>query len=185
MRAIDVLNRDHDRIKTLLVRLETAWRHLEAGHAVDAAPLIDLVTLCEHWVDRAHVLKEEQALFPLLKQRGLGPEITVVSALMAQHQTGQAFLRELRAAVDRLVAGDPSARREVRLWLRDYVDLVREHMRIEDHYFYDLAGDQLTAEDDAVLLAQFERIDRAVGGASADRHRWNDIPAEPRHRASR
>jgi hemerythrin-like domain-containing protein len=152
---------------------------LHSGAPADVAAWRDLVGLCEQWVDRAHVLKEEQGLFPLLRARGLGPEITVVAALLAQHQTGQAFLRELRQAVERLAAGDASARRDVALWARDYIELVKEHMRIEDQYFYGLADDSLSSTDDAALLEKFEQIDRAVGGSDEERRRWSALFSSP------
>lgn len=179
MKAIDVLTRDHERIKVILGLLGNAMRQLNTGGPADEASWLDLVGLCEHWVERAHVLKEEQALFPLLRARGLGPEVTVVAALLAQHQTGRAFLRELRRAVERLAGGDASARRDVALWARDYIELVKEHMRIEDQYFYGLADDSLAAADDVALLEKFEQIDRAVGGSSEQRERWSALFSSP------
>jgi hemerythrin-like domain-containing protein len=172
MRAIDVLTRDHERIQTVLALVEQGMRELGTSGPVDTDAWFDLLQLCEAWVDRAHVLKEEEGLFPLLRSRGLGPEVTVVAALMSQHQTGQAFLRQWRKAVERLAAGDQSARQDVIVWARDYVELLREHMRIEDHYFYELADGTLTAGDDEALLEKFERIDRTIGATLEQQRRW-------------
>jgi hemerythrin-like domain-containing protein len=172
MKAIDVLARDHERIKAALDLVGDAMRQLETAPRPDVEQWNDLLALCEQWVDKAHVLKEEQGLFPILRSRGLGPEVTVVAALMSQHQTGQAFLRELRRAVARLAAGDPTARQDVLVWARDYIELLREHMRIEDHYFYELADGSLSERDDAALLEKFARIDRTTGGSDEDRRRW-------------
>lgn len=177
MRAIDVLTRDHERIHALLALVEQGMRELESPGPADTNAWFDLLQLCEAWVDRAHVLKEEEGLFPLLRSRGLGPEITVVAALMSQHQTGQAFLRQWRKAVERLAAGDASARQDVLVWARDYVELLREHMRIEDHYFYELADGSLTAGDDAMLLEKFERIDRTIGATMELQKRWTAMVA--------
>jgi hemerythrin-like domain-containing protein len=172
MKAIDALARDHERIQVVLGLVEEGMRELESPGPANTDTWFDLLHLCEAWVDRAHVLKEEEGLFPLLRSRGLGPEITVVAALMSQHQTGQAFLRQLRRAVERLASGDASARHDVIVWARDYVELLREHMRIEDHYFYELAEGTLTAGDDLMLLEKFERIDRTIGATLEQQQRW-------------
>ena len=172
MKAIDVLARDHERIQVILALVEQGMHDLESSRRANTEAWFDLLQLCEAWIDRAHVLKEEEGLFPLLRSRGLGPEITVVAALMSQHQTGQAFLRQLRRAVERLAAGDASARHDVIVWARDYVELLREHMRIEDHYFYELADGSLTAADEAALLEKFERIDRTIGATVDQQKRW-------------
>jgi hemerythrin-like domain-containing protein len=177
MKAIDVLARDHERIQVVLALVEQGMRELAASGPVNVDAWFDLLQLCEAWVDRAHVLKEEEGLFPLLRSRGLGPEITVVAALMSQHQTSQAFLRQWRRAVQRLAAGDASARQDVIVWARDYVELLREHMRIEDHYFYELADGTLTATDDAALLEKFERIDRTIGATPEQQQRWATMVA--------
>jgi len=180
MKAIDVLARDHERIKGLLDLIADAMRELETAPRPDVAKWEQLLEMCEQWVDKAHVLKEEQGLFPILRSRGLGPEITVVAALMSQHQTGQAFLRELRRAVQRLAAGDHAARQDVIVWARDYQELLREHMRIEDHYFYEMADGSLSDADDAALIEKFDRIDRTMGGSDEDRRRWAAILASAR-----
>lgn len=180
MKAIDVLARDHERIQVILALVEQGMHDLESSRRADTEAWFDLLQLCEAWIDRAHVLKEEEGLFPLLRSRGLGPEITVVAALMSQHQTGQAFLRQWRKAVERLAAGDASARRDVIVWARDYVDLLREHMRIEDHYFYEMADGSLSDADDAALIEKFDRIDRTMGGSDEDRRRWAAILASAR-----
>jgi hemerythrin-like domain-containing protein len=172
MKAIDVLARDHERIKGLLDLIAEAMRELETAPRPDVAQWEQLLEMCEQWVDKAHVLKEEQGLFPILRSRGLGPEITVVAALMSQHQTGQAFLRQWRKAVERLAGGDATARQDVIVWARDYVELLREHMRIEDQYFYELADGTLTPADDEALLEKFERIDRTIGATPEQQRRW-------------
>jgi hemerythrin-like domain-containing protein len=172
MKAIDVLTRDHERIQVVLALVEQGMRELAGSGYADTDAWFDLLRLCEAWVDRAHVLKEEEGLFPLLRSRGLGPEITVVAALMSQHQTGQAFLRQWRKAVERLAGGDATARQDVIVWARDYVELLREHMRIEDQYFYELADGTLTPADDEALLEKFERIDRTIGATPEQQRRW-------------
>ena len=50
--------------------------------------LVDVLSFFESFTDRHHD-KEEEALFPLLAKHGIGPDQTVVSALMSQHEAGR------------------------------------------------------------------------------------------------
>lgn len=165
MTAVESLAAEHQAILESVTWLERVAARLAAGAAVDGAILVDLVELCDLCVHRSHIIKEEQGLFPLLETHGLGPDITVVSALLAQHQTGSAFLREMRNACNRLASGDHHARHDFLVWARDYVGLVREHIRIEDQYFYSLAAETLQPADDTMLKARFERIERVSQGS--------------------
>ena len=162
MTAVEELAREHRTILDVVGLLEATATHIERGGHVEPAMLGNLLGLCEWCIHASHVVKEEQGLFPLLEARGLGPETTAVAAIHAQHQTAAVFLREMRAAANRLPSGDAQARREFQVWVRDYVGLVREHIRIEDEYFYSLAQGALEAADDATLRARFDRIDRAT-----------------------
>jgi hemerythrin-like domain-containing protein len=162
MTAVESLTEEHGTILEVIGHLEHAADSVERGDPVDLRSVSDLVELCDLCVHTVHVTKEEQALFPLLASRGLGPDVTVVAALLAQHQTGGAFLRELRAAVTRTLAGDADARRDVVIWARDYAGLVREHIRIEDEYFYSLASQALRPEDDEALRGRFARIESSI-----------------------
>jgi len=71
----------------------------------------------------------------------------------------------MQNAHGRLDSGDPLARHDFVVWARDYVGLVREHIRIEDQYFYSLAAETLQPADDATLKARFERIERVSQGS--------------------
>lgn len=165
MTAVESLAAEHRAILESVTWLERAAARLSEGASVDAATLGELVELCDLCVHRSHIIKEEQGLFPLLEAHGLGPDITVVSALLAQHQTGHVFLREMRNACGRLGSGEPSARYDFLMWARDYVGLVREHIRIEDQYFYSLAAETLHPDDDATLKERFARIERVSQGS--------------------
>lgn len=164
MTAVESLTEEHGTILEVIEYLEQAAIRVERGEPVDLGSVMEIVELCELCVHVVHVTKEEQALFPLLESRGLGRDVTVVAALLAQHQTGGAFLRELRAAVTRALGGEASAGRDVVTWARDYAGLVREHIRIEDQYFYSLASRALRPEDDEALRARFSRIESSMAG---------------------
>ena len=125
--------------------------------------LVDALTAC--LVD-LHIVKEERALFPLLQARGLPRDHAVVSALLHQHESARVYLRRLREACSLARSGGREAAASLAMLAREFGELIREHVRIEDGYFYDLARGQLQPGDVDALADAFTAIDRAIGGGA-------------------
>lgn len=159
-KALDLLREEHRAIKTMLAALEAAASRLEAGWSVQPALFARAIDFFKSFVDGCHRLKEESALFPLLATRGLGPEISVVAALLAQHEALWAYLRNIDTAVKRMAAGDDGGREPLIASVRAYASLLYEHIRIEDEYFYPLAERCFSAADDQALADEFERAEQ-------------------------
>jgi hemerythrin-like domain-containing protein len=164
MQSIDVLRREHRDLESMLDGLEAAASRLRAGESVPADWLLSAVALFEGFGNSCHHAKEEQALFPLLAQYGLGPEISFVRALRAQHETDRAYLLEIKEEAERLAANDRTAGPRLAVVLREYVQLLKEHIRIEESYFDGLIGNTMSLADDVQLVEQFDALDRT----------WND-----------
>ncbi|MGZ8868001.1 MAG: hemerythrin domain-containing protein, partial [Thermoanaerobaculia bacterium] len=86
-----------------------------------------------------------------------------VNALRAQHEGGRGLIRELRDTLPGVDRGDAGSRRAFAATAMDYIGLLREHIRIEDHYFPDYANACFTPADDETLFTRMEAEDRARG----------------------
>jgi hemerythrin-like domain-containing protein len=170
MRFLDILMDEHRGFSQMLDVLDAIAGRLSRGAAVPLPMLIDVLDFFENFTDRHHD-KEEEMLFPLLAQHGIGPDQTVVSALMSQHEAGRMYGAKMRAELKRLQDGDPIAARALAEDARGYTELIREHIRIEDQYFYKLADEVLTYAEQAKIVVQFGG---GVGArpASPDRERY-------------
>lgn len=178
MKAIDLLMEEHHALEAVLNALEASTKRLRDGETVPPGMLEDIFLFCRGFTDGCHHVNEERILFPALAAHGLTSEMTPMSALAAQHESGRAFLSELQSAYDRFSAGDDSARKEVYSLAREYVGMLREHIWIENHYFRSPAAKALTPEEDAKLSTAI--LSCQPGGGSAERQRFLDL-AE-RHR---
>lgn len=154
-RSLEVLQAEHREIERVLVLFESAIERVRAGRPVSPVLLRDTVEFFQQYADVRHHAKEERRLFPLLADHGAGSEMTAVHALLAQHDTGRAYVREMRAAIARLADGDRLSAFSLVATAHAYIELLREHIRIEDVYVYPLASQYLTDEDDARLCRQF------------------------------
>ncbi|MCX6552423.1 MAG: hemerythrin domain-containing protein [Acidobacteria bacterium] len=166
MTFLQILMEEHRGFKAMLDVTDAACRRIDAGADVPLPMLRDVVDFFEHFTDRHHD-KEEEVLFPLLARHGIGLDQTVVRALLSQHDAGRMYCRKMEADLARLVAGDRSARADLTDHARGYVELIREHIRIEDEYFYRLADQLLTHAEQEKIIAEF-------GGAAGPRPQSSD-----------
>jgi len=176
MRFLDVLMEEHRGFKVMLDVLDAVADRLSRGAAVPTTMLGDVLDFFEIFTDRHHD-REEETLFPLLAQHGVGADQTVVRALTTQHEAGRMYGGKMRAAFVRIQAGDPGAAAELASHAKGYTELIREHIRIEDEYFYKLAGQLLTLAEQESVVARF------IGEAgarppSAERARYLRMLAE-------
>ena len=175
--GIDLLLEEHKALEAVMDALEGAARRLRDGETVPPGTLEDIFLFCRRFTDGCHHVHEEDILFPALAAHGLTPDMTPMSALAAQHESGRAFLSELQDAYGRFTEGDDCARQDVYVLAREYVGMLREHIWIENHYFRSPAAQALTAEEDARLATA---ILSCQNGGSSERQRFLDL-AE-RHR---
>jgi hemerythrin-like domain-containing protein len=154
MRFLNVLMDEHRGFSVMLDVLDAIAARLERGAGVPMPMLLDVLDFFENFTDRHHD-REEEMLFPLLAKHGIGPDQTVVSALMFQHEAGRMYGRKMRGELKRMKQRDPSAARALAADARGYTELIREHIRIEDEYFYKLADSVLTEAEHAAIVEQF------------------------------
>jgi hemerythrin-like domain-containing protein len=170
MGLLNALMDEHRGFMTMLSVLEASAARVSRGQALPDGMLPGLLDFFEYFTDGHHV-REEHWLFPLLADHGIGQEQSVVNALLAQHDAGRAYTRKMRADVERLVRGEASARESFAGHANGYVELIREHIRIEDSYFYAVAEGILSqAEKDSISEAFGRESSSRI--SDADRARY-------------
>jgi hemerythrin-like domain-containing protein len=176
MRAFfDVLMDDHRGFQVMLGVLEACARRLQDGGEVPTSMLADVVDFFELFADRHH-RTEETVLFPIVARHGLGTDKSVVNALLTQHDAGRAYTRKMRADIVSIEHGFKTGATEFAHHARAYAELIAEHIRIEDAYFYGLADQLLTSAERAAVPAAFAA---AHGSRSmTDRERYERMIRE-------
>ena len=168
MKSIDILESEHRDLESMLAVLEDAAARLQNQGRVHSDLLMEAVRFFERFGNDRHHEKEEALLFPLLAARGLGPEISVVRALQSQHDVDRAYLLEIKEGAEHLAEEDASVGLHLATVLREYVQLVKEHIRIEETLFGAITT-TLSPDDDARLVEQFDALDRCGSERNAGR----------------
>lgn len=161
MTPMDVLVAEHTLIERMLSCLQAMAEGCRVGKPLDAEAARQALDFFRGFADQVHHAKEEEHLFPLLERRGLVRERGPTGVMLAEHEVGRHFLREMAAAIE---ARDPARFAEKS---EGYIALLRAHIQKENHCLFAMADQVLSAEDRAALLDAFARQDAAASGSGA------------------
>jgi hemerythrin-like domain-containing protein len=143
MRTIDILVTEHELI---LEALDPPKEFLEK--AVDFA---------REFADRYHHFKEEYLLFGLLAQKKEGDFDAEIGALRYGHERGRRCIDAIAESIDGYADGDEIATTRLLENLAAYISILKRHIFTEDRVFFDLVEQELSDNDDEVLLVQFQK----------------------------
>ena len=169
MSCVDVLLDEHRTIEKMLGVLEAAVRRLERGDGLPPGTIDDLLEFFGVFADAVHHQKEEAFLFPALVDRDREAATPPVDAYLVQHEIGRGYMREMREATRVMAQGVAPATVAFTASARDYVRMLREHIRIEDHYFTELATTLLTPDEDARVTARMLGSDNGPSAVERER----------------
>ena len=176
--SIAALRRDHSDIDSMCSVLDALAVRLNQGRYVDPQMLAGVLGFFDRFFGESHQMKEEQGLFPLLSPTSRSAA-ALVSLLVVQHAAQRAMIRDLSDQLQQLSQDRPAVRESLALTARTYIASVREHLRIEDQWFPEVAAPLLSPQDDECLCRQFEHIERLGIGATG-REWYNQVIADYR-----
>jgi hemerythrin-like domain-containing protein len=164
MQATDILMEEHRVIERVLTSLERSAIRLDGGQNVRPGFFIDAADFVKGFADGCHHKKEEGVLFVAMVDAGLPKDVGPVAVMLSEHDQGRTYTRNMRAAAERLAAGDLTARAEVARNALGYVELLRQHIGKEDQILFPMAAEVIPVAQQAVLTDRFETIEHEETG---------------------
>lgn len=165
MRPTEQLSHEHRLIEKILGVLSSMADEADKGTGPDVARARDVLTFFKEFADRCHHGKEERHLFPRLAAHGFGPEMGPVAVMLQEHDEGRGFLRAVGEALSDW-DGTGSHGRFARA-ARGYIHLLTAHIEKEDMVLFRLADSVFTPEDQALVAAGFDRVEKDEMGEGA------------------
>jgi len=160
MEATRILMDEHRVIERVLGALEGAAARMSAGASVRAEFFLRAVDFIAAFADGCHHRKEEGVLFPALEAAGIPRAGGPIGVMLAEHEEGRAITRGLRAAAEKMAAGDASAAAEVRRKGLEYAALLRQHIMKEDNILFPMADGAIQGRELVAVTAEFARLQR-------------------------
>ena len=165
MSATAVLRKEHEAILRMLDATEQVARKLEDSAPVPPELLKGLLEFFQLFADRCHHGKEEDQLFPLLRQKGLPLEGGPIGVMLHEHTMGRSLIRLMAEATNAYAAGDKAAGP---LWAEaaaGYAGLLRSHIQKENNVLFVMAERLLSEEEQSQLAQAFDQIEIEKMGA--------------------
>lgn len=164
MEATEVLMEEHRVIERLLASLDLASHRLEAGESVRPGFFIDAADFIKGFADGCHHRKEEGVLLPAMEVAGVVNKGGPIGAILAEHEEGRRLTKAMRAAAEKLQAGETSAKASVVQSAHGYTALLRQHIREEDTVLFPLADRVIQGDSQGEVREAFERVEHEETG---------------------
>jgi hemerythrin-like domain-containing protein len=172
IRTLEIIRDEHQALAAMLRSLSMLLAHARRHGALpDFDVLRAMMFYIDEFPERLHHTKESELLFPRVRARvpALGP---VLDRLDADHERGEAAIRELEHALLAFEVMGPSRREAFESAVQRYIDFYLEHMALEESQVLPAARAALTADDWLVLDAAFDaNRDPLTGHEPVDEYR--------------
>ena len=164
MEATKILMDEHRVIERVLAGMDIASSRLASGESIRERFFLDAADFIKGFADGCHHKKEEGILFPAMAAAGVPKEGGPIGVMLAEHEEGRRLTRAMRAAAERLLAGETLAKEAIAANARSYVALLRQHIAKEDNVLFPMADRVIPSTDQAGLAEAFERVEHEETG---------------------
>lgn len=160
--TLNLWHAEHVNFARLLNLLDDQLAVFHGGSTPDYELMQNIMFYMTHYSDVLHHPKED-LVFALVREREHGVARTV-DDLAAQHTYLGKCGRELVRQLDDIVNGSVSSRASIESVAREYVETLRNHMRIEETEILPVAARLLTNRDWTAIHAAIGRVDDPLFG---------------------
>ena len=165
MTPTETLKHEHQIILMVLGAAEGEAQSIQDSGQAHTGKVEQMVDLFRNFADRCHHAKEEDLLFVKMQERGVPVEGGPIGVMLAEHVEGRRLVKAVADALPGAASGDAPAITSIGDNLSAYARLLRAHICKEDYVLYPMADRIFTAEDQAWLTAEFDRVEAEEMGA--------------------
>ncbi len=162
----DFLIAEHEMIERAMAVLKECLENLDA--ALDQpVQMVRALDFLLEFGDKIHNRKEEEQLFPLMEKFGVPVSGGPLGVMLAEHRLERELLARMMADIGSLSTATSETKEEFRQKGLEYLKIRAEHIWKENDVLYPMARKFMREEDNADMLAAFNRIDTEAYGPAA------------------
>jgi hemerythrin-like domain-containing protein len=159
MRPTEILSSEHRVIEIGIDCLERISDEAIKEDKLDKASAEQAVDFIRNFADRCHHGKEENQLFALLEEKGMPADGGPTGQMKHEHEQGRAFVSGMADSIDEASDGVAKALAKFVQNAQNYIQLLRDHIKKEDHVLFPMADRMLDDDDQDSLKTAFDRVE--------------------------
>lgn len=172
MNSIELMMEEHQNILRMLIVVRSACYQVLKGQKICYEDFDQMIDFIRNYADAHHHGKEEKFLFnKMVENLGQLGNKLITHGMLVEHDLGRLFIQELKAALDKVKAGDDESKLDVIANAVSYTHLLKRHIEKEDTVVYSFAARNLSPEVmDAVNKESFEYENIAIDKGSPEHY---------------
>lgn len=164
MHPIDDLTQEHGPVKLMLRVLEKMNGKIASGEKIATSDLNDAIIFLREFADKCHHGKEENLLFPMMKQNGIPKEVELVDILIAEHAQGRNCIKNMAEAIAKQETNQAEFAEIFTTNAKDYIALLDQHIDKENAVLFPEAKQSLSEIQLKELKEGFENVEKNIIG---------------------
>jgi hemerythrin-like domain-containing protein len=136
----------------------------EVGH------LEDMVDIIRNFADGIHHAKEENQFFPYLAKRGFSLQNGPVAVMLHEHVQGREYVKGIADGISALKNGDRDALDDVYINMKNYAELLHNHIGKENNILFRMADRALSDDDQLTLLKEFAEAESGFSAGKKEEY---------------
>jgi hemerythrin-like domain-containing protein len=153
-----ILEAEHRLVLEVADAAERECDHIERTGSVRKDLAGDILGFFRYFNDGLHDPKEADLLFARCHRRGMTDQDEPLEQMIGEHEWCRGKLDGLERALEHLSLADRAAAMEFAARLREYIEVLRCHIEVEEEVFFDMAQHYLTVNDGLELNEEFEAV---------------------------
>jgi hemerythrin-like domain-containing protein len=154
----NILESEHRLVLEVADAADMECAHIEATGTVRADLAGDMFGFFRYFADGLHDPKEEGLLYARCHRRGMTDQDEPLEQMIGEHEWCRAKLDGLEMSLENMSRDDRAAALDFAARLREYVEVLRCHIAVEEELFFDTAQHYLTENDRRELTEEFEAV---------------------------
>jgi hemerythrin-like domain-containing protein len=169
-----ILEAEHRLVLEVADAADRECDHAERSGSVRADLAGDILSFFRYFNDGLHDPKEQDLLFARCHRRGMTEQDEPLEQMIGEHEWCRGKLDGLQRMLEGPRPLDREGSLEFAARLREYVEVVRCHIEVEEEVFFDMAQHYLTVNDRLELNEEFEAVhwDEIEAGVASH---WGDL----------
>jgi hemerythrin-like domain-containing protein len=153
-----ILEAEHRLMLEVAEAAEKECAYIESAGTARVDLLEDIIGFFRYFCDGLHDPKEDGLLFARCAKRGMSDDDEPLEQMLREHEFCAGALDRLEEELPQIEAGDRDVALAFAAQLREYVEVIRCHIEVEETLFFDTAQHYLTEGDRRELTEEFESV---------------------------